>query len=104
MAKESEIERFFTQGCKKKGWLCLKFVSPSMTGLPDRIILMPKGRIFFAELKAPGKKPRPLQVVVHNRLRKLGFSVCVIDSKESAETYIDVFSLLGGDRNEVRTP
>ena len=52
--KESEIERFFVKECKKKGWLCLKFVSPSMSGLPDRIILAPKGRVFFAELKAPG--------------------------------------------------
>lgn len=101
MARESEIERFFVQGCKKKGWLCLKFVSPSMTGLPDRIILMPNGRMFFAELKAPGKRPRPLQAAVHNRLRKLGFSVCVIDSKETAETYLAIFGMLGGGRNEV---
>ena len=104
MAKESKIERFFVQGCKKNGWLCLKFLSPSMTGLPDRIILMPQGRIFFAELKAPGKRPRALQQAVHNQLRKLGFSVCVIDSIETANTYLDVFGMLGGDRNEVHTP
>lgn len=45
--EESEIERFFVKECKKKGWLCLKFVSPSMSGLPDRIILAPKGRVFL---------------------------------------------------------
>ena len=102
--RESKIENFFVQGCKKNGWLCLKFVSPSMTGLPDRIILMPKGRIFFAELKAPGKKPRPIQQVVHNKLRKLGFSVCVIDSIETANVYLDVFSMLGSDKREIHTP
>ncbi len=102
--KESEIERFFVQECKKKGWLCLKFVSPSTSGLPDRIILAPKGRVFFAELKAPGKKPRRLQESVHKILTGLGFTICVIDSKEMAKTYIDIFSLMGGDGNEIRTP
>lgn len=102
--KESEIERFFVQECKKKGWLCLKFVSPSMSGLPDRIILAPKGRVFFAELKAPGKKPRRLQESVHKILIRLGFLICVIDSKELARTYIDAFDMAGGGGNEVYTP
>ena len=53
--KESEIERFFVKECKKKGWLCLKFVSPSMSGLPDRIILAPKGRV-FCRAESPGKE------------------------------------------------
>ena len=101
--KESEIEKYFVKECKKHGWLPLKFVSPSMNGVPDRIILMPNGRLFFAELKAPGEKPRALQRAVHNVIRKYGFSVCVIDSKETADTYIDVFSMLGGDRHEVQS-
>lgn len=51
-----------------------------MNGLPDRLVLLPEGKMFFAELKAPGKKPRPEQVRVHESLRKLGFDVRVIDS------------------------
>jgi hypothetical protein len=102
--KESEIERFFVKECKKKGWLCLKFVSPSMAGLPDRIILAPKGRVFFAELKAPGKKPRRLQESVHKILFRFGFYICVIDSKEQASSYIAAFDLLGGGADEVYTP
>lgn len=102
--KESEIERFFVKECKKKGWLCLKFVSPSMSGLPDRIILAPKGRVFFAELKAPGKKPRRLQESVHKILFRFGFYICVIDSKEQASSYIAAFDLLGGGADEVYTP
>ena len=86
--RESEIERFFVQNCKSKGWLCLKFVSPSMAGLPDRIILAPQGRVFFAELKAPGQRPRKLQTVTHNMLSRLGFDVAVIDSKEKAAEFI----------------
>ena len=101
--KESEIEKYFVTECKKRGWLPLKFVSPSMNGVPDRIILLPNGRIFFAELKAPGEKPRPLQKAVHNVFRRYGFKVCVIDSKEAAKTYIEIFQLVGGDKNEVQT-
>lgn len=82
--KEREIERFFTAECKRKNWLAVKLVSPSMAGLPDRIVLMPGGRVFFAELKAPGKRPRPLQAAVHNILRGMGFRVYVIDSKAQA--------------------
>ena len=100
--KESEIEKYFVGECKKHGWLPLKFVSPSMNGVPDRIVLLPNGRIFFAELKAPGEQPRPLQKAVHNVLRRYGFKVCIIDSKESAKAYIEIFQLIGGDKNEVQ--
>ena len=55
--KESKIERYFIKECKKKGWLPLKFVSPSMSGLPDRMVLLPGGRVSFVELKAEGEKP-----------------------------------------------
>ena len=41
--------------------LCLKFTSPSMTGIPDRIILLPKEKIEIIELKRPGREPRPIQ-------------------------------------------
>lgn len=51
-----------------------------MNGLPDRLVLLPDGKMFFAELKAPGKKPRPEQVRVHESLKRLGFDVRVIDS------------------------
>lgn len=82
--EEREIERFFTAECKRNNGLALKLASPSMAGLPDRIVLMPGGRVFFAELKAPGKRPRPLQAAMHNMLRQMGFRVYVIDSKDMA--------------------
>lgn len=82
--KESTIERFFIEKCKSMGWLPLKLVSPSMAGLPDRIVLQAGGNIFFVELKASGKKPRPLQVNMQEKLCLLGFRVYTVDSKESA--------------------
>lgn len=59
--------------------MCPKLVSPGTDGMPDRMILLPGGRIGFVEVKAPGKKPRPLQVKRHGQLRALGFPVFVLD-------------------------
>lgn len=88
--KESEIERFFIKKSKKKGWLPVKFLSPSMAGLPDRIVLLPGGQVVFVELKATGRKPRPIQLAVHRVLNQMGFTVFVIDSKEDVVAYVDV--------------
>lgn len=86
---EGQIEKYLTEKVKKIGGFPIKVNSASLTGLPDRMILMPEGRIYFVELKAPGKKPRPLQIVVHRMLNALGFKVYVIDSKEKAGEFIN---------------
>lgn len=75
-----DIEKKLVSEVKKHGGLCPKFVSPGFDGMPDRIILMPKGRFAFAELKVEGKKPRPLQLSRHRLLTNLGFKVYVIDN------------------------
>lgn len=87
--REKQIEQKLGQAVKKKGGLCLKFVSPNFDGMPDRLILFPGGKIAFAELKAQGKKPRPLQVARHKVLMKLGFRVYVIDRMEQIGEIID---------------
>ena len=79
---EKMIENKLTLAVKKAGGIAVKFVSPSFAGMPDRLVLLPDGVIAFAELKAPGKKPRPLQEARHRLLRRLGFKVYVIDSVE----------------------
>lgn len=79
---EKTIENKLTLAVKKAGGIAVKFVSPSFAGMPDRLVLLPDGVIAFAELKAPGKKPRPLQEARHRLLRRLGFQVYVIDSEE----------------------
>lgn len=87
--REKQIEQKLVQAVKKKGGLCLKFVSPNFDGMPDRLILLPGGKIAFAELKAPGKKPRPLQLARHKTLINLGFRVYVIDSAEQIGEILD---------------
>lgn len=80
---EKQIEHRLVAAVNTAGGLCPKFVSPGMDGMPDRIVLMPGGHIAFVEVKAPGKKPRKLQIRRHVRLRHLGFQVFVLD--DSAE-------------------
>ena len=91
--REKQIENKLATEAKKLGGIALKFVSPSFDGMPDRLVLIPDGHIAFVELKAPGKKPRPLQLSRHRLLRSLGFRVYVIDSVEQ----------IGGMQDEVRT-
>lgn len=91
---EKHIEQKLSQAVRKKGGLCPKWVSPGLDGVHDRIILLPDGRIAFAELKAPGKLPRPLQLRRKAQLEKLGFRVYVIDSKEQIQSILDT---IGGD-------
>lgn len=91
--REKEIEKRLVAEVKKNGGICPKFVSPEYSGMPDRIILLPKGKIAFAELKAPGQKPRPLQVARHKILMGLGFRVYVIDGTEQ----------IGGVIHEIQT-
>lgn len=87
--EESKIERKLKKEIEKIGGKALKFVSPGMSGMPDRIVLLPEGRIFFIELKAPGKKPRALQEYRAKELRSLGFKVKCIDSIEGIMIFIN---------------
>jgi len=86
---EKTIERTLREKVKAAGGVALKFFSPSFTGLPDRLVLMPGGRVWFVELKAPGKKPKPRQVIVHTMLRKLGFNVEVIDTTAGVNEFVN---------------
>lgn len=83
--QEANIEKYLKKCVEQKGGLCLKFISASMRGLPDRIVLLPGGRIFFVEIKAPKQKPRSEQVRVHKLFEQLGAKVFVIDSKEKVK-------------------
>lgn len=87
--REKQIEQKLVQAVRKSSGMCLKFVSPNFDGMPDRLIILPGGKIAFAELKAPGKKPRPLQIARHKALMKLGFCVFVIDSVEQIGAVLD---------------
>ncbi|MDE7121894.1 MAG: VRR-NUC domain-containing protein [Oscillospiraceae bacterium] len=87
--QEKAIEHRLLQSVKKIGGQCWKFVSPGNVGVPDRIVLLPAGRMAFVEVKASGKKPRPSQLAVHRVLIGLGFKVFVLDDVDQIEVVLN---------------
>ena len=87
--REKEIEKKLTAAVKTKGGMALKFVSPGIVGVPDRLILLPGAKIAFAELKAPGEKMRPVQIKRKRQLEALGFLVYSIDGTEQIGEVLD---------------
>ena len=101
MIDEKRIERKLCEAVKAVGGLALKFVSPGFDGVPDRLILIAYGKLAFVEVKAPGEKPRPLQVARINKIRSLGFRVYVLDDEKNIQRIID--EIKGGDSNGVHS-
>ena len=91
--REKTIEQHLVKAVKNSGGIAPKLVSPGFDGMPDRLVLLPGGKIGFVEVKAPGKEPRPLQVARHGLLRRLGFKVYGLDDPEQ----------IGGILDEIRT-
>lgn len=87
--QEANVEKYLIKYVKAKGGLCLKFLSASMRGVPDRIVILPQGKIFFVELKSTGKKPRPEQLRVHKLFKSLGARVFTADSKETVRSVVN---------------
>ena len=87
--REKTVEQKLVEAVKARGGICPKFTSPGFDGMPDRICLMKNGRMAFIEVKAPGKKPRPLQKARHKVLKALGFKVFVLDRPEQIGGIID---------------
>ena len=86
---ERTIEQELAARVKAMGGIAPKFTSPGFDGMPDRLILLSGGRIGFVELKAPGRKPRPLQLARHRLFRRLGFKVYVIDGIEQIDGVLE---------------
>lgn len=87
--REKQVEQRLVKAVKTAGGICPKLVSPGMDGMPDRMALLPGGRIGFVEVKAPGKEPRPLQKLRHRTLKNLGFKVFILDDLEQIYSIID---------------
>lgn len=96
--RESTVEARLRKGVERAGGRCLKFVSPGHTGVPDRIILMPGGRVYFAELKAPGEKERPRQEYVQRKLAELG--IRTFATVDGIDRVAEVLKALTEDQND----
>lgn len=86
---EKDIEKKLVQEVRLRGGLCWKFTSPGIDGVPDRLVLMPDGKIAFVELKTTGKKMRALQLRRKQQLENIGFLVYCIDRIEQIALILD---------------
>ena len=91
--KEATIERKLVSAAKLRGGICPKWVAPGFDGVPDRLVFLPGRHFGMVEVKAPGEKPRPLQVSRHKLLQRLGFKVYILDAIED----------IGGILDEIQT-
>lgn len=86
---EKTVEQKLVWAVKSRGGICPKFISPGMNGMPDRLVLLPGGKMGFVELKAPGKKPRLVQDLRMRQLRRLGFYAAVINGLDQIGGVLD---------------
>lgn len=77
--RERVVENWLRRSVRGRGGLAVKLV-PSVAGLPDRLVLLPGGRVVFVETKAPDGTVKIHQYVIHEMLRSMGFRVDVLSS------------------------
>lgn len=87
--RENFVEKKLKLAAESFRGVAIKFVSPSLTGVPDRIVILPKGKICFVEIKAPRRKPSKLQRYVLRKLYRLGVRVAVVDNVITAKRLIE---------------
>ncbi|AQW61931.1 nuclease [Dehalococcoides mccartyi] len=87
--REKTVEAKLAKAVKSMGGIALKISSANYDGFPDRLVLLTDGKLAFVELKAPGKKLRPLQEKRKKQLETLGFSVFCIDGIEQIGGILD---------------
>ena len=91
--REKAVEKYFREQVKRREGWALKFISPGLPGVPDRIVLY-SGKVWFVEMKAPGRVTTLLQRKVHSWFAQVGFPVSVLDSKERVQEWLALH--LGG--------
>ena len=87
--KESQIERHLVQGVKACGGKCMKFISPSLPGVPDRIVLTPDGRVIFIELKSKTGRLATVQRWVIGEMRGRGADVRVLRGMDQVKSFLE---------------
>ena len=87
---ENEIESYLTQKAKENGFICMKFTSPENNGVSDRL-LVGHGSVFFVEVKAPGEKPRPLQVKFARSVWLHGCRAHTVDTKDRVDALLSEY-------------
>ena len=85
MIRENIIERYLVKRIRELGGIAVKQIWHGRRGAPDRLVILPGGKMIFVECKAPGQSCRPHQLREHDRLRRLGVTVLVIDDRDQID-------------------
>jgi hypothetical protein len=89
LESEKATEKLLNEEVKKLGGWSIKLSAAFISGLPDRLVLLPGGHLYFVEMKSERKKPSAIQKIIHKKLAGLGFPVLVIDTKEKVINFIN---------------
>lgn len=93
MKTESEVERKFKEICQGLGWPCIKLQTTSVSGIPDRMVLLGKGRVAYVELKKETGKLSRIQKHVIAKLRAQGYC-CLVGSDPIGLAYSLAFNFM----------
>ncbi len=86
--REKDVEKYLVRQCAKRRWLSYKFLSTE-TGVPDRIVILPGGVVWFLELKrARGGRLSARQKHIINKLDNTGANVCVLYGHEDVAQWL----------------
>jgi hypothetical protein len=88
MEREKQLEKYLRLRIEERGGVCLKFVSPGQDGVPDRVVVMPGGRVYFVELKTQTGKLSRIQKYQLKRLCDLHQICSVIYGKEGVKEFL----------------
>lgn len=96
MESEKSVEQYLCRRITKMGGRAYKFVSPGNVGVPDRMIVLPYGRIFFVELKTDTGRLSKLQLLQKDRLSDLGCAVFVAYGRAGVDEVLGVIGAHNG--------
>lgn len=90
--REKDVEKKLVDGVKRLGGRAYKWVSPGNAGVPDRIVFLPGGKVYFVELKTDVGRLSAVQTVQTRRLRELGAEVRVLKGEDGVNVFLDEVS------------
>lgn len=85
---EKTVEKRLVDGIKRRGGKALKFIPTACKGMPDRLVLLPGGRVIWVELKADDGELSPMQCKRRKELQALGFEVYVLQGVGMVEEFL----------------
>lgn len=89
MRLEAADEEHLRKAVRKVGGLCIKLPPHLYIGIPDRMILLPRGRLFFVELKREkGGQVSRKQEHFREILSELGFTWLRINGRSEVDEFV----------------